>query len=152
MDKLEIADELKNIIEDYLKNQNLDLVDLIYRYEGRDLVLRILVDYPCGGISLGECAHLNSEIGRILDEKDILQQNYMLEVSSPGLDRPLKTKNDFIHCLNKEVRVFLKEPINNKFELEGIINKVKDDLVYIDIKERIVEIPILKINWAKQKV
>ena len=96
MDRPEITDELNNIIEDYLKNQNLDLVDLIYRYEGRDLVLRILVDKPQGGISVGECAHLNSEIGRIVDEKDILQQNYILEVSSPGLDRALKTKKTIL--------------------------------------------------------
>jgi len=152
MDRLEITDELNNIIEDYLKNQNLDLVDLIYRYEGRDLVLRILVDKPQGGISVGECAHLNSEIGRIVDEKDILQQNYILEVSSPGLDRALKTKNDFTRCLNKELRVFLREPINGKFELEGIINKVEDDLVYFDVKGSTVEIPILNINRAKQIV
>lgn len=84
MDKLEIAVELRAIIEDYLKSRNIDLVDLIYRYEGRDLVLRILADFPSGGISIGECALLNKEIGMLLDEKDILQQNYLLEVSSPA--------------------------------------------------------------------
>jgi len=152
MDRIEITDELRNIIDGYLKTQNLDLVDLVYRCEGRDLVLRVLVDKPEGGISLGECAQLNNEIGRVIDEKDILQQAYLLEVSSPGLDRPLKTKNDFIRCLNKKVKVFLREPINAKFELEGIINNVEDDLVYIDIKGEILEIPILKINRAKQIV
>lgn len=85
-----------------MKNQNLDLVDIIYRYEGRGLVLRVLVDKPEGGITLDECAGLNNEISRILDEKDMLQQRYILEVSSPGLDRPLNSKNDFLRCINKE--------------------------------------------------
>jgi ribosome maturation factor RimP len=152
LDKLENIDELKHIIEEYLKLKNVDLVDFIYRHEGRDLVLRVLVDFSSGGISLGECAQLNNEIGRIFDEKDLLPQGYVLEVSSPGLDRPLNSKKDFLRCLNKKVKFFFREQINGKFELEGVINKVEDNLVYIDIKGNIVEIPIHAINWAKQVV
>lgn len=152
MDKLEIISELRNVIEDYLKNQNLDLVDLIYRQEGRDLVLRILVDKPEGGISIGECASLNIEIGAMLDEKNILQQGYALEVSSPGLDRLLRTKKDFARYLNKEVKFFLREPINERIELDGIITKVDDELVYIDIRGSVVQIPISNINRAKQVI
>lgn len=150
MDRQELINELKNIITDFLKDKTLDLVDLIYRYEGRNLFLRILVDKPEGGISLDECAQLNNEVSRILDEKDILKERYILEVSSPGIDRPLKTKNDFLRCLNKPVRFFLAESIDAKMELEGIIIKVSDDLVYVDIKGRVCEIPLFKINRAKQ--
>lgn len=152
MDRLEVIGELRSIIEEYLKSQNIDLVDLICRQEGSNLVLRILADFPSGGISIKECAHLNKEIGRILDEKDILQQNYLLEVSSPGLDRPLTTKADFFRCLNKTVRIFLKEPLNGKWELEGAISKVEDDLVCININGNIVNIPISIINRAKQVI
>lgn len=150
MDRQAIIEELKVIIEDYLKSQSLDLVDLIYRYEGRDLVLRILIDKPEGGITLDECASHNQNISRILDEKDILQARYILEVSSPGLGRPLKTKNDFLRCINKEVKFFLNESIEGKLELDGIIQKVDDEAVYIDTKDRILAIPISKINKAKQ--
>jgi ribosome maturation factor RimP len=127
MDRQELADALRAIIGDFLKKQNLDLVELIYRYEGRDLVLRALVDRPEGGITLGDCAYLNNEISRILDEKGILQERYILEVSSPGLDRPLNSKNDFLRCINKRIMIFLNEPINAKLELEGIIARVGDD-------------------------
>jgi len=150
MDRQEVINELRIIIGDFLKNQNLDLVDLIYRYEGRDLVLRLMVDKPEGGITLGECACLNNEISRILDEKDILQQRYVLEVSSPGLDRPLKTKNDFLRCINKTVRFFLNEAINGRLELDGIITEVRDDSVYIDISGKTLEVPLSKITKAKQ--
>ena len=150
MDREAVIGGLKNIIGDYLQARNIDLVDFIYRYEGKDLALRILADNPEGGISLGECACLNRDISRIMDEQDIIQERYTLEVSSPGLDRPLKTKSDFLRCSNKKVRFFFGEPVNGKFELEGIINKVGDDTVFIDIANQTVEAPLAKIRKAKQ--
>ena len=150
MDRQTVITELTGIIGDYLKSQGLNLVDFIYRYEGGGLFLRILVDKPENGISLDECAELNNQLSRILDEKDILRQRYILEVSSPGLDRPLKTKSDFLRCINKKVKCFLSETIKGKIELDGIINKVEGDSVYIDIDGEIFKIPLAKINKAKQ--
>ena len=150
MDRQEIILELKNIIGDFLKIQGLELIGLIYRHEGRDLALRILVDRAQGGITLGECAQLNNQISEILDEKDILQEGYILEVSSPGLDRPLETRSDFLRCMNRKVKLFLNESINGKIELEGLISKVEDDSVYIDCKNATIQIPLIKINKAKE--
>ena len=152
MDRQEIANELKNIIGNYLKNKGLDLVDLIYRYEGRDLFLRILADRPEGGITIEECASLNNEISEILDERDISRERYILEVSSPGLDRPLKTKNDFLRCMDKRVKFFLAEPVAGKIEPEGIICQVAEDTVYIKIGANTVAIPLSKIKKAKQNI
>jgi ribosome maturation factor RimP len=152
MDRQAIIEELKVIIEDYLKSQRLDLVDFIYRYAGRDLILRILIDKPEGGITLDECAFQNQNISRILDEKDILQTRYILEVCSPGLDRPLKIKNDFLRCINRGVKFFLNESIEGKLELDGVIQRVDDEAVYIDSEDRILAIPISKISKARQVV
>jgi len=150
MDRQEIVAELKNIIGDYLKIQGLDLMDIIYRHEGRGLVLRVLVDRPDGGITLDECSGLNIQISNLLDEKEILQTRYILEVASPGLDRPLKTKNDFSRCINRKARFFFNEPINGKIELEGVISKVENESVFIDSNNEIIEIPLTRINKAKQ--
>lgn len=151
MDRQKILVELKDFVSGYLKEQGLRLVDLIYRYEGRDLFLRILVDKPEGGITLDECARLNDEISRILDDKDIIKQRYILEVFSPGLDRPLVAKSDFLRCVNRNVRFFLCESINGKMELEGIITKIDGDSVYIkDLQGKLIEIPLAKIKKAKQ--
>lgn len=150
MDRQELISKLTEVIGDYLKGEGIDLVEFIYRYEGRDLFLRILVDKPEGGITLDECAHLNGQIGSILDEKGILEQRYILEVASPGLDRPLKTKSDFSRCANRSVRFYLCESINGKVDLEGIIKKVEGDSVYVDVEGQIVEIPLVKVNKAKQ--
>lgn len=152
MDREEIILELRDVVGSYLKDQGLDLIDLIYRYEGRDLILRILVDKPQGGITLEECAQLNKQISNILDEKDILQTRYVLEVFSPGLDRWLKTKSDFRRCINRRVRFFLNEAISGKMEWEGIINKVENDAVCVDTDGKIIEIPLLKIIKAKQVI
>lgn len=152
MDREAFIAELRIIIGDYLKGEGLDLIELIYRYEGRDLFLRVLTDKPEGGITLGECVLLNKELSRILDEKDIMQEGYLLEVSSPGLDRPLKTKSDFMRCVNRRARFFLNQPVNGKIEIEGLISNAGDNSVYINIGQDTIEIPLNSINKAKQIV
>ncbi len=150
MDKHEKIDKLKKLIQDYLESRRLEFVDLIYHYEGRDLFLRVLVDTPGDNICLDECARLNREIGAILDGQEMLNQRYILEVSSPGIDRPITTKKDFLRCRNRKVKFFLKEMVNGKLEWDGIISKVEGDSVFADIKGEILEIPINKVNKVKQ--
>ncbi|MBU3958620.1 MAG: ribosome maturation factor RimP [Candidatus Omnitrophica bacterium] len=152
MDRQEAILQLRDFISNYLKEQGLDLIEFLYRYEGRDLIFKILADRPEGGISLGECSRLNKEINRVLDEKAILKQRYTLEISSPGLDRPLATEKDFLRCINRNVKLFLTELINDKREIEGIVAKVEEDSVYIDTEGRQFKIPLLKIARAKQIV
>jgi ribosome maturation factor RimP len=143
---------LENLISQYLKGQGLELVELIYRSEGQGSVLRILADRPEGGITLGECAVLNSRIGEILDEEDIIKERYTLEISSPGLDRPLKTRSDFLRNLNKKVTVLLREPVNEKWEYQGAVKEAKEDSVDIETDKGVVEIPLSKISKAKQAI
>lgn len=150
MDRFAIISELRGIIEEYLKDNSLILVDLIYRYEGNNLILRILVDRPEGGITVEDCAKVNNDIGRILDEKALLQTSYVLEVASPGLDRPLKAKEDFLRCLNREARFFFSEQISGKFELRGTIKKVEEEKIYIEMKGELIEVPLAKVRVAKQ--
>jgi ribosome maturation factor RimP len=150
MDESAITGQCAAIIEDYLKARNLELVELIHRFEGSGLVLRIIVDKPHGGITIGECGSLNRDIARLLDEKDLIAQSYTLEISSPGLDRPLKSRNDFMRCMNKPVHVFLNEMVDNKMEWEGIIAAVTEMAVTLDNEGRAIELPLSKINWAKQ--
>lgn len=152
MDRDALLSELSPVIEGCLKDRNLELVDISCRRQGKDVVLRILVDKPEGGISLDECAFLNKEIGAMLDEKDIVKEGYILELSSPGLDRPLKTKSDFIRCISRKAEIFLNEQINGRMEFKGIINKVEDASVHIEAEEAAVEIPFSKITKAKQVV
>jgi ribosome maturation factor RimP len=150
MDRQARIEELKGMIQEFLRRQHFDVVDLIYRYEGRDLYLRILVDKLEGGITLEDCAHLNRELSLLLDEKDLVQQKYILEVSSPGLDRPLKTKNDFSRCLNRRVKFFLNEAVEGRWEWEGSIQKIEEDRVIIGAGNVKVALPLSKVVKARQ--
>lgn len=149
MIKEELVKELNELIGSCLSRQNLELVDFIYRYEGNKLVLMILADRPCGGITLGECALLNRQLSDLLEEKNIIAGNYVLEVSSPGLDRCLKTQKDFSRCLNKEAVFFLNDLVSGKFQWQGVISKVDGASVFIDHSGQVLEIPLIKINKAR---
>ena len=150
MDNQELIEQLGYIIEDYLKARGLELIDLILRCEGRDLFLRILTDRPNGGITLDECSSVNIDLSRILDEKDIVRQNHILEVSSPGIDRPLKSRSDFLRRLGRKAVFFLAEPIRGKIQWEGFIKEVGGNAVFVDINTQVIEIPFQIINKAKQ--
>jgi ribosome maturation factor RimP len=149
MDRQELSDKLKTIFEDYLKPRNLELVDLNFRYEGRNMVLRVLADRPEGGITLGECSNLNRELGFLLDENNIIESSYLLEVSSPGIDRPLKTKSDFNRAMNKKAKFFLNDLVEGKLEWDGIITGVNNEAVFINSGIFALEIPLTKIVKAK---
>ena len=150
MDRYEITQQLEAVIAEYLSGCGLELVELIYRRELSGQVLRVLTDKPEGGISIGECAQLNRKLGAVLDEKGLLQEGYVLEVSSPGLDRPLSTKRDFLRCKDKLVKFFLREPVEGKVEWDGEIISVDDFAVHINIKDRPLSIPLASVNKAKQ--
>ncbi len=149
MIKEELIKELNELIGTCLSRQNLELIDLICRYEGNNLVLRVLVDASGGGITLGECALLNRQLGELLEEKNIIDGNYVLEVSSPGLDRCLKTQKDFSRCVNKEAVFFLNDLAGGKCQWQGVISKVDDQSVFIDSSGQVLEIPLIKINKAR---
>jgi len=146
----QIIEQIKNAITIELEKNGFCPVEINNFYQGNTLFLRIIVDRGDGGITLDECAHLNNDIGRILDEKNLIQGKYILEVSSPGLDRPLKTKNDFSRCINRRVKFFLSEAINGKIEIDGIIKEPRGEGVSIDTENGIILIPFSKINKAKQ--
>lgn len=126
-----------------------ELVDLIYRPEGGKLVLRILVDRLAGGINLDECAQINRKISQVLEEKELIASDYILEVSSPGLDRPLAGQRDFERSLNKEAVFYLNDLLNGKCQWQGIIHQAHPASVFLKVVDEILEIPLTKINKAQ---
>lgn len=147
---MDFTQELKEIIRPLLDEEDVELVELSFIRRRNNSLLRLLVDKRKGGISLEDCARLNQRLGELLDTRNAIQDRYVLEVSSPGLDRPLKTKNDFLRCLGQKVKFFLNEAINGKIEIDGVINKVEDEAVIIDTREGALGIPLSRINKAKQ--
>jgi len=149
MDKESIKQELELLFEQKFIPQGFELVDVIYRQERARLFLCIFADRLGGGINLDECAQLSRQISQALDEKDIITSRYMLEVSSPGLDRLLKRQSDFLRSLNKEAVFFLNDLVNGKCQWQGIISKADEATVYLQVRGEILKIPLVKINKAQ---
>ncbi len=147
-----IQEKVHQIAQRLCQEMNLELVDLHLRRQGQQTSIEILADQPTGGITLAECAQLNQSINSLLETENVFHGPYLLEVSSPGLDRPLKTKKDFLRVLHREVRIFLEEPIDGKWEYAGQIDQVDDEGIVIENQEGRVSIPLAKMNRAKQHI
>lgn len=129
MSKL-IEDTVEKIVEELLEGTNIELVAVEYVRE-KDWYLRVFIDKE-GGIELDDCQELSGRLGDILDEKDFIKGAYMLEVSSPGLDRELKKEKDFRREQGKKVDVSLYAAVDGSKVLVGVLNGYDGDNVTID--------------------
>lgn len=145
--------DVKPIFEEHLKKGGFVLVDMrFYKNSDRQLVFEVLADREEGGITLDECTALNRELGDILENSGRILENYTLDVSSPGLDRPLVTSADFKRVTGREVRVFLREPVEGKIEHQGSVASADEGKAVLRLKEKTIEIPLEKVNKAKQVI
>jgi len=103
-----------------LVSHGLSLVDLEFHREGRRWVLRLFVD-KTGGVSIADCQRLSHEAGDVLDVAGLIEESYDLEVSSPGLDRELRKDREFAWATGKDVRCWLREPLDGRTELSGVL-------------------------------
>lgn len=143
-----IIDKVKELISNLLREKAIELVEITYRREHGVMVLKLIVDKE-GGITLDECACLNEEMGILLDQGNLIGEKYLLEISSPGLDRPLKTRRDFERVMGKKIHVHTYEPIEGKTrDCEGVVNDVDDEKVAVGN----MNIRLDKISKAKLKI
>ena len=152
MESESVIEELKKIISSLALEMQLELVDLLLAKSRFKPTLRVFADRKDGGITVAECTMLNRKIGDALEAKEFFATPYILEVSSPGLDRPLSTAQDFMRCKGRKVRFFLKELVNAKLEWMGSISQVEGDVVTVDISGTILAIPLSLINKACQEI
>jgi ribosome maturation factor RimP len=129
------------------------LVDLrFYKNQLGALILEVLADRAEGGITLDECTSLNRELSALLEENSALDFRYTMDVSSPGLDRPLKTAADFRRAVGRRLRIFFNAAWEGKVETEGVLESVTDQEIRIQTNEKSMAIPLDKVNRAKQVI
>ncbi len=109
-----------------------ELVDVEYVKEGGHWYLRVYIDKP-GGITIDDCQMVSEELGKELDKADPIEQSYFLEVSSPGLDRPLKKDRDFERYRGEQVEVKLFQPVDGKKVYEGELLGLMDNIISIKL-------------------
>ncbi|MHB8065446.1 MAG: ribosome maturation factor RimP, partial [Ruminiclostridium sp.] len=105
-----------------------------------------------GGISIDDCQAVSEKISEILDEKDPIEQFYYLEVSSPGLERPLKTERDFIKYKGELVEVKVFQPINGKKIFEGELIGLIEDMIVINQGGNNIEFEKDKVTRVKRAI
>ena len=123
---------------------NYELVDVEFVKEGANWYLRIYIDKD-GGITIDDCQAVSERMSDILDKQDPIQQSYYLEVSSPGLDRPLKTERDFVKYKGEEVEVKLFQPIDGQKLFEGELIGLIDNNIVIKTNGK-------ELSFEKEKV
>lgn len=143
------------LVEPILEHYELELFDIEYVKEGQDWFLRVFIDKD-SGVTLEECELVSTELSEKLDETDIIKGAYFLEVSSPGVERPLKTKEDFQRSIGKNVYVTLYVHIDGEKEFQGVLKSFDNDIAMIEYqvlaRKKIVEIPYDKIAKARLAV
>ena len=152
IDQTPLLNRVRELIQPLLVSRGVELVDLVCHPAGGRLILRCLVD-TARGITLDELSGLNRSIGAVLDEHDAVPDRYLLEVSSPGLDRPLKTAADFERVIGRRVRVMTSVPLAGGQEHWGEVLGAGEELVTfrMDSGEKL-QVPLSQIVRAVQDV
>ena len=148
MKRKDVESVVERLAQPLALARGLQLVDVEFVKEGPSLHLRIYVDKP-GGVSLDDCQGLHEELGRLVDEAVQTGDPYYLEVSSPGLDRPLKKERDYEVFRWREVEVKTFGPVDGQKEFRGILLGLKKGEVVLDIEGQQVRIPWEKVASAR---
>ncbi|HHG73561.1 MAG TPA: ribosome maturation factor RimP [Persephonella sp.] len=132
------------MLQPLIEERGLKLVDVEYITGGKP-VLRIYVYNP-EGTSIEDCEWISRRIGALLDVEDLIPVSYILEVSSPGLDRKLKNKEEYEIFKGRDVKIVTKEPLEGKNVFEGVLKGLEGDNVIIQENGEIIKIPLEKIS------
>ena len=152
-----VLGEVESIIQDILEHEGMDLVDVAYRRESCGWILRVLIDKD-GGVTIDDCSHMSRQLSDILDVKDVICCSYKLEVSSPGLNRPLREEKDFKRFIGETVKLKTCASIENRRNFRGRLIDYKDASIFLDIDGQhftiphsVVEKANLEYDFKKEK-
>lgn len=142
-----IIENVSRLIEPVLDDLGFELFDIEFLSERGRWVLRIYIDAE-GGIKLDDCTLVSREIGDLIEVKDIIKHPYVLEVSSPGLNRPLKREKDCEKAIGKKIKVNTLAPLNGHRSFAGYLRDFMGGLLYIETENGPVQIPFQDIKKA----
>ena len=139
--------DLCQLIEPIVSGMGYEFVGLEYHPQGKHSILRVYIDKPTG-ITVDDCGDVSRQVSAMLDVEDPIHGEYSLEISSPGLDRPLFTLAHFEQFIGHNCSVRLKTPLDGQRKFTGVINSVKDDFIGLEINEEIKILPYKMIDKA----
>ncbi|BCV24969.1 MAG TPA: ribosome maturation factor RimP [Firmicutes bacterium] len=144
-----IVETVTALVEPLAAREGLEVVDVTFTHESGRWYLRVFIDKP-GGVGVDDCERLSEVLSPALDEKDPIPRSYYLEVSSPGLDRPLKRERDFERFRGRRATVRTRTAVAGRRRFTGVLGGLSDGRVKLDLgAEGEVLIPREEITQAK---
>ena len=142
-----VTKQVADLVEPILGEMGFELVDVQYLPKHGRWVLRLYIDTE-GGVTIDDCARVSREIGDLIDVKDVIMHEYILEVSSPGLNRPLKKEADFIWARGKRVKVRMVKPVNGRRNFTGYLKNFEDGTLYVEAEGSLMALPWVEVEKA----
>jgi ribosome maturation factor RimP len=147
-----IVERVRALAEPILADRGLELVEAEFQRETRGWILRLYIDRP-GGVTLDDCQKVSEELGDHLDVADVIDHPYDLEVSSPGLDRPLTRDADFVRFAGKAARIVTRDPIEGQRNFRGRLAGLAEGAVLLTLADgRQVRMPRDLIAKARLEI
>ena len=144
----ELIGEVWNLLEPVIAARGMEILEIEYRRESAGWVLRVFLDGD-RGVSVEDCAEVSRFAGDLLDVADLIQTHYNLEISSPGIDRPLRRMEHFQKYIGDIIEVRTASPIQNRRNFRGELMNVSPQGVTIECDTRTYLIPMLMIERAR---
>ncbi|GFZ22838.1 hypothetical protein CMETHOX_07610 [Lacrimispora indolis] len=143
---------LEELIAPMVEAEGYECVDVTFEKAGKDWVLTTYIDGP-NGIGLDDCEVVSRKLSDLMDEKDPIEQSYLLEVSSPGIDRPLKKEKDFARNMDKRIVVSFYAPVNGSKQLSGILKGYKGVTLTLQLdSEEMMELEMSAVSKVAPEI
>lgn len=146
MEKNEIEKKIVEIVEPFVEEMSLSLVDVEYLQEGGYWYVRIFIENLNGDLNIEDCSRLSAKVEN--EVESIIDKRFFLEVSSPGLERPLKKIEDYIRFKGTKITLHLKHKMNDKKQFKALIKDVRNEIIIFEIEKNEVEIEFKEIRKA----
>lgn len=150
-----VTEVVEELTQPIIQELGLELVEIEFVKEGKNWFLRVYIDKE-NGVDIEDCGIVSERLSEKLDELDPITQNYFLEVSSPGAERPLKKAKDFEKAIGKNVFIKTYEPIDGEKGFEGKLLEYDGQTVKVEMKiktrKKVIEIPFEKVASARLAV
>ena len=144
----ELIADVELLAEQLLKSEGMRLMDVEYGKEPKGWVLRVFIDKQ-GGVTIDDCADISNQLGDILDAKMDYEEPYYLEVSSPGIDRPLTKPKHFVYFEGRHIIIKTRYPVEGERDFRGILSGFSDGVVILTSGDRTLHISYENIAKAR---
>ena len=149
MENRELIRQTWEAMAPHLMEQGYELVELEYGRQGGTGVLRFFIDKAGGGITLDDCTAASQLLSPLLDRFDLISERYLLEVSSPGIDRPIRKPEDFLRFVGEPIRLRSNTPVEGRGQFKGVLTGFKDGLILMDCDGKTCTVHIENVKSAR---